>query len=82
VKRSPSSHQPLDPILKARPFRVHLLLLDRADIVDVDIDREAVHVATSPIRKNKRSRAPRELGASTEMRKKLPQTKSQTNSIF
>ena len=37
-------HQPLDPVLQARAVRIHPLLLNSADIVDVDIDREAVQI--------------------------------------
>ena len=50
LRRPPSSgiafrfHQPLDPILQTWPIGIHVLLLDRADIVDVDVDREAVEI--------------------------------------
>jgi hypothetical protein len=37
-------HQVLDPVFQSRPVGVHLFLLDRADIVDVDIDGEAVQI--------------------------------------
>jgi hypothetical protein len=37
-------HQPRDPVLQAWAVRIHPLLLDRADIVDVDIDREAIQI--------------------------------------
>ncbi len=42
-------HQPLNPILQARPIDIHLLPLDRADIVDVDINREAVQIGMEDV---------------------------------
>ena len=34
---------------QSRPVGVHLFLLDRADIVDVDIDREAVQIGMEDV---------------------------------
>jgi hypothetical protein len=42
-------HQPLDPVLQSRSIRIHLLLFDRADIVDVDIDREAIQIGMEDV---------------------------------
>ncbi len=42
-------HQPLDPILEARSVGVHLFLVERADIIDVDIDREAIQIGVEDI---------------------------------
>ena len=42
-------HQPLDPVLQARPVRIHALLLNHADIVDVDINREAVQIGIEDV---------------------------------
>ena len=42
-------HQPLDPILQSRPVDFHPLFLDRADVIDVDIDREAVEIGMENI---------------------------------
>jgi hypothetical protein len=42
-------HQALDPVFQSRPVGVHLFLLDRADIVDVDIDGEAVQIGMEDV---------------------------------
>jgi hypothetical protein len=44
VRRNLSIHQPLDAILQSRPVGIHASLLDRADVVDVDINREPIEI--------------------------------------